>query len=176
MRSSAKFLRKLETQKCDVLSEVARLSSTQLRFRPQPGDWSALDVLDHLVKVEESLLRTVRRHLPDGVAISARDRVGALLITSVMLSPMRVKVPASASMVLPAATMDLPAIVASWSSVRDQMANLLESLQPAQFRMGVFQHPVSGWMTMTDTLRFISAHLQHHRYQLNRLKLAARAN
>lgn len=166
---------KLERQKCEVLSVLARLSTPQLYFRPTPGAWCALEVLDHLIRVEESTLQTVREHLPNGISISLRDRAGGLFITSVMLSPMRVKVPPSASMVMPAATKDLSACAASWTEVREKMANLLGSLQPAQGRIGLFRHPVSGWMTMTDTLRFLSAHLQHHRYQLSRLKSAARA-
>lgn len=169
-------LDQLEGQKREVLSDAAQLSAIDLRFRPEPGVWSALDVLDHLVKVEQSSLRTVRRHLPQGASISFRDRMGAWFINSIMLSPMRVKVPASASMVLPAAATDLAAIAASWSEVRMQLSDLLGSLQPEQFRIGVFRHPLSGWMTITDTLRFLSTHLQHHKYQLNRLKFAARAS
>jgi len=166
---------KLERQKREVLSDLARLSSAQLQYRPESGGWCALEVLDHLIKVEEASLRTVREHLPDGVSLSLKDRLGALFIASVMLSPMRVKVPPSAHVVMPAATKDLFACAASWSEVREKTAHLLGSLQPAQMRIGLFRHPVSGWMTITDTLRFLSVHLQHHRYQLRRLKSAVGA-
>lgn len=164
----------LNRQKQSVLSCVAGLSATQLRFRSEPASWSVLDVLDHLVKVEKALLEAVRAQLPNGTPMTFRDRVGAFLITCVMLLPTRVKVPASASMVLPEKTADLDEIAATWSEVREQMANLLVSLHPDQLRPGLFRHPVSGWMTMPDALTFLSAHLRHHQYQLSRLKSASR--
>ena len=170
-----RWFERLETQKQKVLTDVAGLSAAQLHFRPEPTAWSVPDVLDHLIKVEKALLEAVQDQLPNGTALKFKDRVGASFIIAVMHSPMRVKVPPSASMVMPAATKDLPAYAASWSEVREKTARLLGSLQAAQMRIGLFRHQVSGWMTITDTLRFLSAHLRHHHYQLSRLKSAARA-
>jgi hypothetical protein len=129
-------------------------------------------VLDHLMKVEKASLEAVQEKLPDGTPITFRDRLGVLFINSLMRSPIRVKVPASAAVVLPQGTADLSGTVTAWGDVREQMANLLGSLQPEQLRCGLFRHPVSGWMTMPDALAFLSAHLQHHTYQINRLKSA----
>jgi len=133
-----------------------------------------LDVLDHLVKVEEALLEAAHEQLPNGIPVTFKDRVGAFFVISVMRSPMRVKVPTSATMVLPEATTDSHDTAKRWSEVREQMANLLRSLQPEQLRTGLFRHPVSEWMTMANALAFLSAHLRHHEYQLNRLNSATR--
>lgn len=74
-RAMQRRLDKLERQKHEVLSEASKLSSTDLRFRPDPRAWTALDVLDHLVKVEEASLQSVRKHLPKGASISFKDRL-----------------------------------------------------------------------------------------------------
>lgn len=168
------WFEKLEMQKQKVLAGVARLSAAQLRFRPEPTGWSVSDVLDHLMKVEKALLETVQANLPDGTPLQLIDRVGALFIIAVMQSPIRVKVPASASMVLPDATADTSETAMRWSEVREEMADILRSLRPEQLRCGLFRHPVSGWMTMAQALAFLSAHLRHHDYQLNRLKSTTR--
>lgn len=166
---------KLERQKKTVLSEVALWSPAQVRFRPKPSAWSALDVLDHLVKVEVALIDAVRSELPDGNPMTFRDQVGALIILVVMLSPVRVKVPPAALTVLPEVmTDDASDIAAHWEQVRGDMGILLQSLQPNQLNRGLFRHPVSGWMTIRQAIAFLSAHLQHHEYQLNRLKYANR--
>ncbi len=164
----------LERQKRSILSGVMRLSAAQLHFRPAPAVWSVLDVLDHLIKVEKAFLEAVQEQLPNGAPLTFRDRVRAWLLTAVMLMPIRVKVPASASIVWPQGTPDLPEAAASWNDVRRRMANLLGSLPPEQRYRGLFRHPVSGWMTMADALEFLTAHVRHHEYQLNRLKSAAR--
>jgi uncharacterized damage-inducible protein DinB len=171
-RAILRRFERLERQKCSILSGVMRLSAAQLHFRPAPAAWSVLDVLDHLIRVEKALLEAVREHLPSGAPLTFRDRVRAWLLTAVMLTPIRVKVPASASVVWPERTADLPEAAASWDDVRGRMANLLGSLQPEQRYRGLFRHPVSGWMTMADALAFLAAHLRHHEYQLNRLKSA----
>ena len=167
-----RWFERLETQKQKVLTDVAGLSAAQLRFRPEPTAWSVPDVLDHLIKVEKALLEAVQDQLPNGTPLKFKDRVGASFIIAVMHSPMRVKVPASASMVLPESRADSSKIAARWSEVREEMADLLRSLRPEQLSCGLFRHPVSGWMTMAQALAFLSAHLRHHDYQLNRLKSA----
>jgi len=159
---------KLERQKSALLSDVASLGAEQIWFRPEPSSWSVADVLDHLVKVEQASLEAVRRQLPGDAPPALGDRMRAAIVILVMRSPVRVKVPASATQVLPEAA-DPAKSEPRWSEVRKEMGDLLRSLQPEQLR-----HPVSGWMTMAQALAFLSAHLRHHRYQIDRLKSASR--
>jgi uncharacterized damage-inducible protein DinB len=164
----------LERQKHAFLSRVAGLSTSQLHFRPVPGSWSVSDILDHLVRVEKELLTAVRAELPSGTARGLRDRIGAVFIICVMLSPMRVKAPASVPGILPQTTTDPTNTALRWAEVRTEMADLLGRLRTDQLRAGLFRHPVSGWMTIQQALTFLSAHMRHHTYQLNRLMSAMR--
>ena len=168
------WFERLERQKRVVLSDLSRWSESAIRYRPEPAAWAALDVVDHLVKVEKASLEGINNQLPNGVPVTLKNRIGGLLVISVMKSPMRIKVPASVSMVLPQSPTDQAEIARHWDEVRAEMGDLLRSLQPSQLRCGVFQHPVSGWMTMPQAMAFLSAHLRHHGYQLRRLKNATR--
>lgn len=170
-----RWFEKLERQKADVLSEISGWSAERLRFQPSPSSWSTLAVLDHLVKVEESLLLALQSSLPDGHSVPFKDRLGGLAVTCVMLSPMRVKVPTAAKIVVPDTVSDPLLVTNRWNKTRAELANLLNRLSPMQIRRGLFRHPVSGWMTVQRTLAFLSAHLGHHRYQLKRLRQATRA-
>ena len=164
---------KLEQQKRTMLLDAAKLTSVRQHYRPTANAWSTLDVLDHLMKVEAGFLHAVREHLCEAVRVRFSDRIGGLLVNAVMLSPLRVKVPAKAAIVLPEASPDLPRINAGWACAREEMAGLLASLEPDQLTIGLFQHPVAGWMTIQTGLVFLSAHLRHHRYQLRRLRSAS---
>lgn len=160
----------LTRQKKGMLRQLSGWSEAQLSFRPNPTQWSALDMLDHLVKVEKAAHAAVFKNLPRGHPITLKDRLGAQAVFAVMRSPIRVKVPAAASVVLPEQTADLPKIEAHWNNVRQEILELLNSLQPPQFQVGLFRHPVSGWMTITGALTFLSVHLKHHEYQLDRIR------
>lgn len=164
-------IERLERQKTKVLSDAIQFSEQRLRYRPNASTWSALDILDHVVKVENASFDVVRRNLPHGHPIGLKDRVGAFMVTTVMKTTIRVKVPAGANMVLPAEVADLSEISSRWNKTRDAMRALTEELADAQFRVGLFRHPVAGWMNISQTLGFLSAHLQHHVFQIHRLKM-----
>jgi len=165
---------KLEEQKERLLSDISKLPAKRLRFRPNPKTWSILEILDHLVKVEDSIMNMVRQNLPDGNQVSPIDRLGAVMVTSMMKTTIRVKVPAQATMVLPQDVDGLAEIETRWNLTRTEMSRLLSSLQNEQLKCGLFRHPVGGWMTMAQTLGFISAHLKHHVFQINRVSAAGR--
>ncbi len=165
---------KLEREKQAMLSELTAWPMERISLRPGPTEWSALDVLDHLIKVEIAFLRSVREHLPNGHPITTRGRLQTILVISLMKSPLRVKVPAALKMVLPDREADPSGMAARWSLVRSDIGSLLQSLQPEQLRCGLFRHPVGGWMAIPNALAFLSAHLSHHRYQIRRIEAAVR--
>lgn len=160
---------KLQRQKQAVLSGLSDWPIERLQFRPAPASWSVLDVLDHLVKVKETCLNAVRANLPDGHPVPFRDRFGAWVVCCVIWSPLRVKVPGAAAQVLPKGAASLPLITEKWQAARDEMAQLLSGLSLEQLRYGLFRHPI-GWMDIPQAIRFLSAHLQPHTYQLSRLE------
>ena len=161
----------LRTQTTALLSRIQPWSRAQHNFRPNLNDWSALEVLDHLSKVEQSILGALKSNLPQGHVVSLKDRVGGMIVNLVMRSPLKVKVPPGAK-VFPDAEPDLPAISRRWTEAQSEMAELLNSLSTTQRQVGLFHHPRSGWMTIGQTLSFLSAHMRHHEYQLARIARA----
>ncbi len=165
---------RLEVQRAAVLARLGSWSPEQLAFRPDASAWSALDVVSHLVKVEAAFIRRVKDSLPEGKPVTIKQQCMALIVIGVMRSPARVKVASGASGVLPGPSANLAELNAEWSAVRVNMRLLLDSVPPNQMHRGFFKHPVSGWMSIPKALRFLSAHLRHHEYQLKRLENAGR--
>jgi len=160
---------RLESQKKGMLSGLAALPHSQLQLRESPQSWSRAQVLDHVVKTEAAILDDVRSLLPSSSPVDLRSRMRFPMIVAVMRSPMRVRVPVDASQVLPDTDCEFDAISDRWSQVRLLWTEQLEGIEPGQLRYGAFRHPVSGWMTIGQTLVFLSAHLSHHCIQLGRI-------
>ena len=164
----ASFAR-LERQKADILARVADWPADRLASRPVAKEWSAAEVIDHLMKVEHGILAAVRRgvHAPHPVRVA--DRLRSFLIYLLFRTPYKVRVPRSAPEVLPDQHVVLDAAVTRWNATRIDLLALLYEVDAGALRAGVFRHPVSGWMTLPQVLRFFSAHMHHHMFQLDRL-------
>lgn len=164
----------LERSTQQMLALLAGWTPDQLQFRPQPGAWSALDVIEHLMLTEKSVLEGMQRNVGKGHAVTVGGRCRSAMVLAVMGLPTRVKVPASVTFVLPsAASTNLPAAAASWERDREQFTHFLEGLSNAQCKEGLFKHPIGGWATAAGAVLFLRAHQRHHRYQLSRLQKAS---
>jgi len=160
----------IERQKAELLASIEHWPVNRLVFRPSHEAWCAIEVLDHLVKVESEVIKAARRGLLNPHSIGVRDRLGFLFLDRVFRSRTRVKVPRSATRVLPDLTCTLDTLRERWLGTRTDLARLLAQVEPAELELGVFRHPVSGWMSVPQILRFFSAHIQHHGYQLARIR------
>ena len=172
VRKLQRSFTRLEEQKRDLLADLSTWTEEERRFRPAPNSWSALDVIEHLVKVECESLAHIQTKLSDSHPVTIRERIGARVVFAVMLSPLRIKTPPSVAAVLPDGSATENEIVGRWHDVRKDMNLLTERLRPDQLTSGLFHHPVSGSMGMVDALTFLSVHITHHTYQLRRIRTA----
>lgn len=166
-------LEQLDVQQGDLLLRVDGWSPARLAFRPELQSWSAVQVFDHIAKVETEIVRTARSGLANPHRIGPRDRLGNRFVESIFRSGRRVKVPTSVPQVLPGAAPEMPAVLAQWAEARRSLAHLVEAVPPEVKRRGIFRHPVAGWMTLSGVLTFFSVHRLHHGYQLDRLRAAS---
>jgi hypothetical protein len=163
----------LEQQRADLLARVDAWPAAAVAFRPDPDAWSAAEVLDHLVRSERGILTVAERGLAAPHRRGVRDRVGVWFLDRVFRSDRRVRVPASAAAVVrPDRGADLAAVRREWDAARRDLARFLAPLVPGQLTVGVFRHPVAGWMRVPDVLRFFWVHAHHHGVQLARLRAA----
>ncbi|HEU4525339.1 MAG TPA: DinB family protein, partial [Gemmatimonadales bacterium] len=91
-----KLLTRIESRRREIIREADGLTAEQLTFRPAPNAWSALDVLEHLVKVEEAIASRVRPREPRRWSETARAKTSLVLVRALTLVGRRVKVPVQA--------------------------------------------------------------------------------
>ena len=164
----------LEQQKHDLLAELGSWTPSRLVFQPAAEEWSALQMLDHIIRTEREILLVVysNEHQPHRVGIT--DRIRTRFLQAIFRSDRKVKVPSSAKIVLPGKAPELAVLRSDWDRVRATLAENVERLTIHSSGKGVFRHPVGGWMDMQAVLDFLSVHLLHHGFQLARLRVASK--
>ncbi len=158
-----------------MLASLSTWTPEQLAFRSEPDTWSAAEILDHIARTEGGILQAVRVNLASPRPLAKKDRLTSFVVRCIMRSPLKVKVPAAATAILPHQAVTAPEAIAAWEKARDRWCKLVTSATHSQIEGGVFSHPRGGWMSLADTLLFLRLHHDHHLNQIARLQKALRA-
>jgi len=161
----------LERRKRDFLARLCTLDDAQLGFRPAPGSWSLVDVADHLSKIEAQVAAGIVKGLPPGK--DRRTLKHAVMLPIVLFTlalPVRVKVPGNAGGVTPEPGRSLAGVRADWEAHRAALAAALGALDDAGVERMVLRHPIAGPANARQTLAFLNAHFDHHRFQVDRIR------
>jgi uncharacterized damage-inducible protein DinB len=151
-----------------VLAEANELSAEQLVYRPEVGAWSVLDVIEHLVRVEEAILSRVRKRDPRSWREAARARLALAIVSLSFLAGRRLRVPTQA--IVPLGGVTLTDLGGRWEAAQAAMRRTLDELGPADYARPLMRHPVLGLLTPVETLIFLVRHTAHHRRQIARIR------
>jgi uncharacterized damage-inducible protein DinB len=153
-----------------MVAEADRLTAEQLTFRPAPNVWSTLDVLEHLVKVEEGIASRVRPREPRKPMEAVRTKAALGLMRVAFGLRRRLRVPVQA--VLPLGGVTLSDLVSRWEAAQAALRERLESFGPRDWSRPMMRHPLIGLLTPSEGLTFIHWHMGHHRRQIARIRRA----
>jgi len=162
-------LDRMHGQRSALLDELARLPSEQLAFRPAPESWSTLEVLEHLVRVEEVVVLRASQQPPSRSLRQGLRAAGSMVLVRLALGAgIRIKVPSKA--VLPQGNATLPELRERWDRVRNKLEAVLADHSRRDLRRPMMRHPLCGWLTPIQTLTFLEQHVTHHTRQLGRIR------
>lgn len=161
---------RLEAQRSKFTAQLEAWSSEQLRIRPWPDAWCALEVLDHVNRTESSIFVEMRRNAPDSLTVGVGGWLRSSLMNLLMRSNARFKIPSKARHILPGEIRELGDLTAEWDLRRHAMREFLDVAGREMARMRMIRHPVGGWMTLDKTFGFLRAHVRHHEFQLKRIQ------
>jgi uncharacterized damage-inducible protein DinB len=148
-----------------------------LKHTHVPGQWSLLQVMEHLAGVEAASLQYLlkknysplssKNYLPQGVR--------SLLLRLALKSPLRFKVPPVAALQPPNTTP--PAVLLrQWQGIRNKLGRYLEEAPADVVNKPMFRHPRAGALSLQQMLTFITDHMDHHRKQAKSLLKAQQSN
>ena len=75
--------REIEGKKSDLLDRLSRWTDDQLYFSPAAAQWSAVQVVDHLVRTESEIQKVVLRGLSNPHRIGLSDRARTLFLNTI---------------------------------------------------------------------------------------------
>lgn len=159
----------LDDWKDALLGSLAIESPERLAFRPEGKGWCALDVVQHLVLVEESVVGYARKKLQGPPQrVPALDRAKLALLVLILRSPVRFRAPTP--VVIPAETFPLAELSVRWGKVREDLREILVSLPDERRKTLLFRHPIGGALDPQGTLDFVHEHAEHHDAQIRRIR------
>ena len=161
------LLLKLDCQRQELLAGLEALSEVQLRARPTVGDWSLLEILEHLVLAEAAILHDLppRAELMDQPR-SLLQRFKFLLVVAILRFRIPVKVPSRR--MVPTGQPGLAELRLQWDGhIQWLEACVLEATGETKEK-ACFNHPVAGPISLRQALRLDLLHLRTHARQIAR--------
>lgn len=158
----------MDRWKSAFLDSLSAGSPERLAFRANGAGWNVLDVVQHLVLVEEGVLAYARKKLlAPPQPISIVDRAKLALLVGFLRSPLRFRAPVA--QVVPSETLPLETSVDRWDRSRRELRALLLGLPEERRAALFFRHPVAGGLDPAGTLVFLNEHARHHEAQVRRI-------
>jgi DinB family protein len=169
LRQLERRIDRLERQRAALLRELKAMTPGRLVFHPAPESWSALDLVEHLVVVEEAVLRGIPDRPPTrSLADSARAAVVLPLLYLSFARGVRLRAPTPA--ILPVGGSSLAQLEARWTRARANLRAVLQLMGAEDLSRPFLRHPVVGWLTTLEGLGFIERHVAHHLHRVQRIR------
>ena len=146
---------------------------------PAPGQWSASQVVHHLLYVEGNIIKYVQQklHAEESLPkVGLFTRLRARFVRLVLRLPgLKVKAPRGVATLTDAGNLPpLTELRATWEGLRRQLERLLNEFPGRQLNRAIFPHPRSGRLNIFQVMEFLLDHLLHHQQQLGRITRALR--
>lgn len=155
----------------DLIRSLEALEPQKLNRKSADNSWSILQVLYHIVLVEENSIAYLRKKLSfnpelknSGIGAEIRSR----LLGITLISPFKFKAPKSASPDKIPENGTLQDVAQRWEKVSADWTDLLEKMSDDLPMKALYRHPRSGLLNLTQTIRFLQGHFRRHRRQIQR--------
>lgn len=161
-------------RKLEALSQrLDSLKGEILSFKAGPDKWSIIQVIEHLVIAEKSLLEQLSINIPASTLDpEAKTPEKHQTVIKVMERDIEVDVPHES--LEPHGNIALEDLRIQWNDIRKKLPDLLAEIKPEKKDDPVFQHPYGGPLDIADTLQFFEVHFDNHMRHID--KILAQAN
>jgi hypothetical protein len=156
-----------------LLQHLDSLSGEELSFKAGPDRWSVVQVVEHLVIAEKSLLKQLSTHVPTSTLDpEAKTPEKHQTVIKVMERDIEVDVPHES--LEPHGNIALENLLTQWNDIRTKLPGLLAEIKPEKKDDPVFQHPYGGPLDIADTLQFFEVHFDNHMRHIDRILAQAK--
>jgi len=161
-----------------LLASVEALGAEAER-PPSPGQWSAAQVVHHLLVVEGNIVAYIEKKLAADEALPKMDlltRLKSRFVRLMLRLPgLKYKAPRGVGTLTDAGNLPpLPELRATWESTRRQLERLLNAFPGKLLNRAVFPQPRAGRITIYQVMGLLLDHVLHHQQQVGRITKALR--
>lgn len=158
------------------LENQLRILATQddhLLFKsPEPGAWSPIQVLQHLLLSERGSLNYLKKKISGGLhtipPATLLTSVRFLLFRAFLALPIKVKAPKAISEESFPEVESLDALAEEYHNLRKDFKTFLTNLPEEAFQLEIFRHPRAGKITLAGLVLFFELHFKRHEKQIRR--------
>jgi hypothetical protein len=151
-----------------LLQRLDSLSGAGLSFKAGPDKWSIVEVVEHLVIAEKSLVKQLSANIPDSTLDpDAKTPEKHQTVIKVMERDIEVDVPHES--LEPHGNIALEDLRKQWNDIRKKLPDLLAAIKPEKKDDPVFKHPYGGPLNIFDTLQFFEVHFDNHMRHIDRI-------
>jgi uncharacterized damage-inducible protein DinB len=145
-----------------LLDVTARLSPSQLAYKPAPDRWSVAECVEHIIVVESSILGAIQKTVqkPDESLKSGAE--DGPLLAKVTDRTARAKGP---ERLMPTGRWSHEDLFSEFEAARTRTAEFAATTD-AKLRESIFPHPAFGPLDCYQWLLLIPAHGERHRAQV----------
>lgn len=158
------------------LLQAAEALGSSAHQSPGPGQWSAAQVVQHLLVAETGIAQYLEKKLQqteDLEKAGIAHTLKSLLLRGLLRLPFtRFKAPKRLAELTPDEVDSLPELQTEWQSIRRRLEQLLNEYPSRLLDRAIFKHPRSGMLTIYQTLDFMLDHVLHHQRQVDRIAKA----
>jgi uncharacterized damage-inducible protein DinB len=145
---------------------------------PGPGQWSAAQVVQHLLVAETGIGQYIDKKIQQaeglGQAGFGTFLKSRLLRLALRLPFLRFKAPKYLAALTPEQVPPLAELRTEWARIRRQLERTLNEFPSPLLGRMIFKHPRSGMLNIYQTLDFMVDHVLHHQKQVERIAKAVK--
>lgn len=149
-----------------LLQNLGSLSNDQLYFKTGPDKWSVVEVVEHLVIVEDDLLKQLSIPIPASESES-RSPEKYKTVLKVMERDIPVDVPDES--MEPHGRLALEELLSQWDGIREKLQDFLAGINSETIDNMVYRHPYAGPLDISETLHFVEVHFDNHMRHIDRI-------
>jgi len=159
---------RLTQKRKSLLQHLDSLSPETLAFKAGPDKWSVIEVIEHLVIVEDDFLKqaTPKRPAP-AYDPASRSPEKYQTVLKIMKGDIAVDVPHES--MEPQGCLGLNELRDQWDAIRDKLRGFLSEINPGNQDDMIYRHPYAGPLDITQTLDFIDVHCDNHVRQIDKI-------
>ncbi len=153
-------LAEIDAKKREIVTRTLALSESE-RGHSSGNQWSAAQVVEHLVMFEEYLQTGHNKAIEAGNSL--KPGLKGKIFGGIVGSMVRAKIRFGTTKEFePTLDIDLNKRLQDWNEIRETLVSALDEISALDLNETFAIHPIAGPLTAETTVRMISLHLDYH--------------